>query len=363
MSFLSQWGVSSPSRAFRWALIGVLFSQGLAWADDAANEPTEELLPRVHVIATGGTIAGTGYEGVDVREGTDLLLGVPELADVARVTSDDPITIGSSQLTPEIIFDIAQQIRKVLAEDAELAGVVVTQGTDSMEESAFLADLVIDDPRPVVFTGAMRQPGQMAAEGGRNLLNAVRLAASPEMRGLGVLVTMNDEIHAARELRKTDSSAIDAFESAAGGALGFIDGDAIYMRSVPRHRTMVITDSIQPKVDLLAVTVGTDGHMILGALEGQPKGLVIELFGRGNFPNKMVPAIVQALRQGVKIVFVSRTHRGGMREIPQWVQGGVVYAENLDGLKARVALMVALGAGKTDSGELQEFFDDLAGRL
>lgn len=346
-----------------WALLCLLLTSGSALAKDTTFEPTEELRPRVHVIATGGTIAGAGYEEVETQGSDDLLLGVPGLGQVAQVTAEDPMTISSSQMTPEIIFSIAQKIRQVLAQDAGLAGVVVTQGTDSMEESAFLVDLLIEDPRPVVFTGAMRLPGEMAAEGGRNLVNAVRLAASPDLRGMGVLVTMNDEIHAARELRKANSSALDAFESPSGGALGFIDGESIYVRSLPRRRAVVSATSIEPKVDLLAVTAGSDGHMLLGALEGQPKGLVLELFGRGNIPQKMFPAIIQAMRQGVKIVFASRSQRGGMREDAQWVQSGVIYAEDLDGLKARVALMVALGTGTTDSGELQEIYDTLAGRI
>ena len=325
--------------------------------DDAAAVT----LPKVLVISTGGTIAGTGYDEVEDREGSDLMAAVPEVAKLAQVTTEDPITIGSSQLTPEIIFDIAQRVRKVLANDPELAGVVVTQGTDSMEETAFFLDLLVDDPRPVVFTGAMRQPGQMAAEGGRNLVNAVRLAISPVARDLGVLVTMNDEIHAAREIRKLDSSSVGAFGSTAGGRLGFIDGDNIYLVNTPRRRVTIATDRIESKVDLLMVTSGSDGHILTGLLESQPKGLVIELFGRGNLPQEMIASIIQAMRQGVRIVFTSRTRSGGLRDDAIWTQGGVVYAEDLGGLKARIALMVALGSGMTDPADLQAFFHQLAG--
>lgn len=340
-----------------------MFSSTITAAAQTAADMDSSSLPRVHVIATGGTIAAAGYEDEATKDSAALFLGVPELASVAQVTADDPMTVASSQLTPELIFNIAQLVRKALAENDELAGVVVTQGTDSMEESAFLLDLLIDDPRPVVVTGAMRTPGQMAAEGGRNLLNAVRLAASSRLRGMGVVVTMNDEIHAAREMRKSDTTALDAFESPAGGAIGFIDGSSIYLRSTPRRRSSIAADAIEPKVDLLAITAGSDGHMLLGALEGQPKGMVLELFGRGNLPRSMFPAIIQAMRSGVKIVFTSRARNGGLREDAQWVQGGVIYAEDLDGLKSRAVLMAALGAGITESTKIQRIFDELSGKV
>ncbi len=331
--------------------------------DAAAADNEAVVLPRVHVIATGGTIAGAGYAEVEDRDGSALLAAVPEVFEVARVTAEDPMTVGSSQLTPAILFDIAQRVNKVLAEDPELAGVVVTQGTDSLEEAAFLLDLLVDDPRPVVYTGAMRQPGQMAAEGGRNLINAVRLAASPAARNLGVLVTMNDEIHAAREICKLDSTSVNAFESTSGGRLGFIDGGSIYLVNAPRRRVSLSAAAIEPKVDLLTVTAGSDGHVLSSMLESSPKGIVIELFGRGNLPGSMIGAIIQAMRQGVRVVFTSRTRSGGLREDARWEQGGVIYAEDLGGLKARVALMVALGAGITDPTELQEIFDKLAGQV
>lgn len=320
-------------------------------------------LPKVHVIATGGTIAGAGYAEVEDLDGSALLAAVPQIAEVAQVTSEDPMTVGSSSLTPAMLFEIAGRVNQVLAEDPDLVGVVVTQGTDSLEEAAFFLDLLVDDPRPVVYTGAMRQPGQMAAEGGRNLLNAIRLAASPAARGMGVLVTMNDEIHAAREIRKLNSTSVDAFESTGGGRLGFIDGGSIYLVNVPRRRVSLRAETIEPKVDLLVVTAGSDGHVLTSMLESAPKGIVVELFGRGNLPRGMVGAIIQAMRQGVRVVFTSRTHSGGLREDARWQQGGVVYAEDLGGLKARVALMVALGAGISNPAELQDLFDKLAGEV
>jgi len=343
------------------ALVLFLLMPITVWADavDEASPP----LPRVHVIATGGTIAGAGYAGVEEKDSEELLLGVPELSKIAQVTAEDPYTIGSSQITPTMLFDMALDIRKMLAEDPGLAGVIVTQGTDSMEEAAFLLDLVIDDPRPVIFTGAMRQPGQMAAEGGRNLLNAVRLAVSPASRGMGVLVTMNDEIHAAREIRKLHSSSVGAFVSPAGGRLGFLDGDEIFMLNSPRRRLTIPTKAIEPKVDLVVVTAGSDGHLLASAIDSGVKGLVIELFGRGNMTRAMIPQIARALQSGIKVVFASRTHNGGLREDQQWMQGGVIYAQDLGGIKARIALMVALGAGIHDSEGLQEVFDKLAGKL
>lgn len=319
-------------------------------------------LPRVHVIATGGTIAGAGYQEVDSLDAAALVAAVPELGAVARLSVEDPFTVPSSQLTPEMLHGLAGLVRKRLDEDPELAGVVVTQGTDSLEEGAFFLDLLLDSERPVVFTGAMRLPGQVGADGGRNLLAAVRLAASKAARGLGVLVTMNDEIHAAREVRKLDSTAVDAFGSPGTGPLGFLDGERIYLASRPARRLSIPTATIEPRVDLIPVTAGGDERLLRAAVESGARGVVLELFGRGNMPRAMIPEVAKARQQGVIVVFASRTGGGALRIDPRWSSGGIVYAEALDGLKARLALIVALGS-QADPAALQQIFDRLAGRV
>lgn len=327
---------------------------------DTATEAPD--LPFVHVIATGGTIAGSGYSGLQQRGAGALLAAVPALGAVARLSSEDIFNLPSSQLTPQQFFELAQAVRQRLADHPELAGVVITQGTDSLEEGAFLLDLLLDEARPVVVTGAMRAPNQLGTDGGRNLLSAVRLAVAPEARNSGVLVVLDDEVHAAREVRKTHSSALDAFVSTHGGPLGFFDGETLYLRHHPQRRLTIPTSEIEPRVDLLTITAGSDGHLVRAAVESGAQGIVLEVFGRGNVPPVMIPAIVEARQQDVVVVFTSRARAGALRAHPQWLASGLVYAHELDGLKARMVLVAALGASR-EPAVLQGYFDQLAGKV
>lgn len=337
-------------------------ASGQEAAPAPSREATTAELPRVHVLATGGTIAGAGYDDVDTRSAEGLLRAIPELANVARLSAEDPFTIPSSQITPEMLFGLAQKIRQLLEEDPELAGIVVTQGTDSLEEAAFFCDLLSTSERPVVFTGAMRSPEHRDSDGARNLLGAVRLAASPAARGLGVLVTLNDEIHAAREIRKVHSSAVNAFASPGGGPIGYLDDERIYLLHRPLRRVTIATEKIEPKVDLIVVTAGSDGHLVRAAVAAGARGLVVELFGRGNMPRPMIQAVIEARQQGVTVVYTTRARGGAMKIDQRWTRGGMVYGEDLDGLKARMLLVVALGATQ-DPAVLQGYFDRLAGRV
>src|SRR5207245_6410831 len=173
-------------------------------------------LPHVHLLATGGTISG-GQQSLDAAGLTAL---VPGLAQVATVTIEDVTRIGSSRMTPDIQFRLATRINELFGRDPQLAGIVVTHGTDTLEETAFLVDLLVRDDRPVVFAAAQRPPRESDSDGPRNLLNAFRIAASSGARGAGTLVTLNDEIHSARHVRKTHAVALDAFQSPGAGPVG-----------------------------------------------------------------------------------------------------------------------------------------------
>jgi L-asparaginase len=319
-------------------------------------------LPRVLVLSTGGTIAAAGYAGHRELRSVDLLSAVPGLGEIAAISTADPVNLGSSDFTPELLWRLARHLDETLAADPGLAGVVVTQGTDAIEETAFFFDLVLATERPVVVTGAMRLPADGGADGPRNLANAVRLAASPATRGLGVLVTLNDEIHAAREVRKDHAIAVDAFTSPAGGPLGYLDSGRIHLVSRPLRRVVIGTTAIEPRVDLVVAVVGSDGRQVKEAVASGARGIVVELFGRGNSPDPLKEEIVAARRQGVTVVLTSRTGRGRVLVSPAWAELGVVSAEDVDGLKARMVLVVALGKTE-DPAVLQSYFDRLSGKV
>jgi L-asparaginase len=353
------WLVSSAAMAVQAGTPAIPASQ----TAPPAPSTTASKLPRVLVIATGGTIAAAGYSGQKQLTSEDLLKAVPQLGEVARISTEDPITVGSSQITPQMLLDLVRHVRKLLAADPELAGIVVTQGTDSLEETALFFDLLLATDRPVVFTAAMRLPTEIGSDGPRNLLNAVRIAASQTARGMGVLVTLNDEIHAAREVRKTHSSAVDAFQSTGSGPLGYVDEGLVFLSHKPLRRVTIDTDAIEPRVDLIVVTLGSDGHQVKAALDSGAKGIVLELFGRGNIPAPMVPELREALKHQVTLVFTTRASAGGRVLVaPVFQKAGVVSGQDLDGLKARMVLMAALGKTQ-DSAVIQSYFDRLGGGL
>lgn len=335
------------------AVLGILL---LGLAGEPVHSQTTEP-PRVHLLATGGTIAG-GTTGT--LDGDDLVDLIPELIQVAKLTVEDFSNIGSSRMTPELQLRLAQRVNSLFEQQPTLAGIVITHGTDSLEETAFFLDLLHSSERPVVFAAAQRPPRMEASDGPRNLLNAARLAASPSSRGMGVLVTLNDEIHAAREVRKTHSIALNAFRSPWAGPIGIVDEGEICFFRQPLRRITLEVDVVEPRVDLITLVAGSDGHLIRAAVAAKAKGIVVETFGRGNVPPIVAEAIKEAREKDVVVVFTTRT-RGGRVVLGEPArQLGIVSGQDLDGLKARILLVTALGE-TSDLNILQSYFDKLSG--
>ena len=316
-------------------------------------------VPKVHLLGTGGTISG-GRGGA--LGASDLAALVSDLSSVAEVSLEDYSSIGSSRMTPELQFRLAQRVRTLFQEQSDLAGIVITHGTDSLEETAFLLDLVVPTGKPVVFAAAQRPPRESDTDGPRNLLNAIRIAAHPGARGLGVLVTLNDEIHAARDVRKTHAIALDAFVSPWVGPIGHVDSGRVYLYHRPARLLTIEAPAVEPRVDLVTLYAGSDGSAIRHAAASGMRGIVVEVFGRGNLPPEAMAAVTEAREKGVVIVFTTRTG-GGRVEIGEDARrAGVLSAEDLDGLKARILLVVALGAG-ADADGITSYFRRLAGEL
>jgi len=314
-------------------------------------------LPHVHLLGTGGTIAvgTTGSLAAD-----ELVTLVPDLTSIAALTVEEFVRISSSCITPGIQFGLARRVNEVCTADPSLAGIVITHGTDTLEETAFFLDLLVTGDRPVVFAAAQRPPREADSDGPRNLLNAIRIAASPLARGMGVLVTSNDEIHAAREVRKTHSIALDAFKSPPAGPIGYLDGSHVSFVRKPLRRLTLAPDAIEPRVELITLAAGSDGYLLQAAVHHGAQAIVLEVFGHGNVPPQVMDAVRKACEQGVIIVFTSRT-RGGRVEVDANARElGVLSGEDLDGLKARMLLVAALGETR-DPRRLQSFFEELSG--
>jgi len=356
-----------------WAIIilsAALADTALSPASLLAQESTleQESLTTVVVLSTGGTIASTrsteeeGY--ASNLTGEQLVAAVPGLDQVAVIEVQNVVNVGSTNMTPALWLEVSRRANTAL-ERAEVAGVLVTHGTDTMEETAYFLDLTVTSDKPVIMVGAMRAASEWDADGPRNLLNAARVAVSEEARGKGTFVVLNGEIHAAREVTKTHSLAVETFDTPEFGALGIVDADGVRFYRAPLRRQSIPMgpDVILPTVDIIPNYAGSDGRLIRGLLnEGPVDGLVVDASGAGNIAGALFEAVKEARAQGVAVVITSRTHSG--RVLPLYAGGGggttlheigCVFADNLSAQKARVLLIVAL-TRTTDPEELRAFF-------
>ena len=323
----------------------------------------------VQVITTGGTIASrvdpaTGAVVPAVRA-EELLAQVPALSDVAEVRFEEFGLTSSWNVTPAQVAKWARRIREILASGA-VAGVVVTHGTDTLEETAFALDLLWDGAAPIVLTGAMRNPSETGPDGPRNLYGAVRVAADPGARDLGVLAVLHDEVHAARAVTKSHTTALDAFSSPRLGPVASIEASS-WWRWRPERGPHLPQCEPEPAVYLVKMAAGMDPLPLRALVDGGARGVVIEGSGAGNVYGEWEAPLRALLERGVPVVLTSRTGAG--RVLPAYggagggrhlVELGVIPAGDLSGPKARIALMLALGAGLDGPG-VRELFATLGG--
>lgn len=287
------------------------------------------------------------------------LRSFPQLEKVAEVDVYEYSNIPSPYVTPEMMFDLAKFIDlKIIDYD----GVVITHGTDTLEETAFLCELVLTTRKPVVFTAAMRSGSDLGLDGPRNIIGAVRVAGNDESADKGVLVVMNDEIHTARDVVKSDSGKVGAFMSLGYGPLGIVDPDRIVFHRSAKNRESVWTDKLETNIDLIKASAGFDGRYIRCSVEHHAKAIVIEAFGRGNLPANVVPDIIKAIEAGVLVVICSKTYTG--RVLPEYgydgggkhlEEIGAILAGDMRGNKARLKLMALFGK-YNDPETVRKFF-------
>jgi L-asparaginase len=325
-----------------------------------------QTLPRVVVLATGGTIAsqvdpGTGALAPALT-GADLVKAVPGLDKVARVDVEQVANIGSFDMSPDIWRTLARRANALLA-DATVTGIIVTHGTDTLEETAYFLDLTVTSNKPVILVGAQRAASFFDSDGPRNLLNAARVAVSPEAVGKGVMVVMNGQINAAREVTKTNTLESETFRTLEFGALGVADMGAVRFYRAPLRRQSIPLADAQTlgRVEIVSQYAGADGRVIrLLLTEPELAGLIVEGFGVGHVTAGTLAAIKEARARDVPVVLATRVYTG--RVVPLYTRDqeatalGVVRADNLSAQKARVLLMLALTRTR-DTAELQKLFD------
>ena len=312
---------------------------------------------RLATFFTGGTISmrvdsATGG-AVPALSGEEIIAQVPGLTEIADF---DVINFGrwpGPHVTPQRMMDLARAVQEKLA-DQEIAGAVITHGTDTLEETAYLLDLVIDGKKPVVFVGAMRNSSELSWDGPENLRSAMRIAVDPRSRELGVIVAMNSQLIAAAEAIKTHTESTDTFQSRDFGPLGFVDKDRVIITRRPFQREHIATDEIEEHVEIIKIFAGADGRFIDFAITTGARGLIIEGLGRGNVTVAALPAIGRAIGQGVPVIITSRCPRGRVLDTyayegagKQLKRMGAILGGMLPSHKARIKLMLLLGAGWT----------------
>lgn len=327
-------------------------------------------LPRIHILATGGTIAGVGASstGSEYKPGVvgieQLLAAVPDVKQVASVTGEQLVTIASQDMTNDVWIKLALTINRLLARD-DIDGIVVTHGTDTMEETAYFLNLTVKSDKPVILTGAMRPSTSLSADGPLNLFNAVVTAGAKESIGQGVLVVLNGTILGARDAIKTNTVDVQTFQSPNTGIMGYVYNGKVHyqMKSIKRHTSRSVFEVSEqttlPKVGILYGYAHVGMEPLEAMLRSGYSGIIYAGVGNGNIHKTLFPLLKQARADNILVVRASRTPAGPVTlngEVNDEAYGFIASGE-LNPQKARILLMLALAKTK-DRQTIQTFFEE-----
>ncbi|MDP4146204.1 MAG: asparaginase [Bacillota bacterium] len=323
-------------------------------------------MKKIIIIFTGGTISMKADEeskgAVPSMSGEDIIKLTPGINEIADIHFLNFGMMPGPHITPEKMLELSKMITNKV-ENEGYDGVVVTHGTDSLEETAYLVDLTYNGAKPVIFVGSMKNSSELGWDGPPNLLDAVQTAVCDDAQNRGVMVVMSNEIHSAAQVTKTNTHTLDTFKSKDFGPIGFVDNNKVYFYFNYTKHQHINTTKINSHVDLIKCGCGMDDRLLKFCVDSGAKGIVIEGMGRGNIPPKMVPGVEYAISKKIPVVLVSRClmgkvfddygYEGAGREL---TSRGVILGDNLPGQKARIKLMVALGLTE-DLGEIKEIFE------
>ncbi|UZE25957.1 asparaginase [Pseudomonas sp. B21-056] len=324
-------------------------------------------LPAFLFIATGGTIAmqvdPLTSAPIPALSGSDLIKAVPGIEKIARLEVNNLSNVPSVEMGPMRWVQLHHEIDAALARK-DIAGVLVSHGTDTLEETAWFLDVTLASRKPVVLIGAQRNASEPDFDGPRNLRSGARVCIEPESFGKGVMVVMNDQINAAREVSKTHTSDVESFNSGDAGLLGRVDGDTVtFCRSSCRRQHLPLEHDSLARVDIVPMYAGADGASLKAAVQAGAKGVVIQALGVGNVNADMYAAISDAIESGITVVVATRVPRGRVRPLYGFMGGGmtlkdagVIFANDLSPQKARILLMLAIQVPRSAT-ELQDIFD------
>ena len=341
----------------------------VSYTQESIEYKETDMKKHILIITTGGTIAmkPDSVTGglMPAVSGEDLAASVTGLAEAADISVKEFSNIPSEYMTPEKMLALSRFADEAAKDDA-IDGIVITHGTDTLEETAFFLDVTLHTDKPVVITGAMRGAAALSADGPANILDAVKTAASDGAKGMGVLAVLNDHVHAAWDVEKTHTTCTDTFQSLQWGPVGTVYSDRVdFGRRTISHGKLHPED-IARDVWLIKCGAGTDGTLCRLAAGHKADGVIVEGFGCGNVPADMIDALHELAGKGIPTVLVSRVASGRVAKEYGYAGGaaaleksGVILGGSLSGQKARLLLMIALGVTK-DKEEIRKIFQKMA---
>lgn len=322
-------------------------------------------MKKILVVFTGGTfsmkIDSVTGGAIPFFHGEELLEMIPEAKELAELDIYNFGMYPGPHMTPELMLSLSEKINGFVKKQYD--GIIVTHGTDTLEETAYFLDLTVDTEKPVVVIGAMKTSTEPDWDGPENLLNAIHICNCENSKNMGVLVCLNGEINAASEVTKTHTDDIETFRSLDFGAMGYIDRGRVFYNRFPIKHEKILTNKINPNVDLILTYAGMDDKFFRFSADSGVEGIVVAALGVGNVPPKVFSGIEYAIKKKIPVILVSRCPAGETLDkysypgAGKWLKkSGVIFAEYLNGPKARIKLIISLGLTK-DQNKLIELFE------
>lgn len=361
-----KWPNDRIARFCRGAALVTALVAGMVAPLESLHAAESAQLPRVLVLATGGTIAGqadpraAGAYKSGAITGDQLLQSVPGLDKLARLNAEQLASVGSQDMNDRIWLALAHRIRKAF-DGGEADAVVITHGTDTLEETAYFLDKVLSTDKPVVIVGAMRPASAIGADGPANLYAAVRVATDPQARGRGVMAVLNDTIHAARRVTKTNTTRVETFASPEGGPVGYVDGSGGVRFVAPaagRQTLALPAGEALPRVDIVYAHANMGATQVDHAAADGAKGIVLAGVGDGNASQAALDALARAAKAGVVVIRSTRVPTGFVNRNVEVDDdaNGFVAAEALNPQKSRVLAQLLIANGITSPAKVQQAF-------
>lgn len=318
------------------------------------------------IIFTGGTISmkidPRIHAAIPALSSEEIMAMVTNIEKFSQIETINFSNLPSPHIDPKTMMELSKLVRETVKRE-DITSVVVSHGTDTLEETAYLLDLTVKTEKPVIVVGAMRNSSELGYDGSSNLSAAICTGISKNARKKGVLVVMNNEVNAASEVTKTNTLSLDTFKSPEFGPLGIVDNDEVIFYRDIVHRQFIDTDTIEEKVGLLKAVPGMGSDIMDFYIDNGYRGIVIEALGRGNLPPTMIPGIERAIANNIPLVMVSRCptgrvldtygYKGGGRHLREL---GIIFGNNLPGQKARIKLMLLLSISN-DMEEIKDLFE------